>query len=115
MMALLSSYVRMFRKRSGLAQHEVAVLLGCKHGSKVSRYERGERRPALATIIAYELVFHANLRALFAGEFARIAPEVKRRAQKLSRHLDAQPFTPSVKRKLDFLADVVFPPSKKKP
>ena len=107
----LSNYLRTFRKRSGLAQHELAALLGCKHGSKVSRYERGDRIPGLDTLLAYDLVFQKPLRDLFAGEHDRVRQTVKRRAQTLYRRLDGNPkLTPALRRKLDFLTDLIYPP-----
>lgn len=111
----LSNYLRTHRKRSGLAQHELAELLGSKNGSKVSRYERGERNPSFATLIACEIIFGIPLTELFRGEATRIRTEVRHRAQRLSRKVDARkPFTPSVKRKFDFLADIINPPRSRK-
>jgi hypothetical protein len=40
----------------------VAILLGCKKGTKVSRYERFARKPSLETLFAYEVVFGAPAR-----------------------------------------------------
>jgi transcriptional regulator with XRE-family HTH domain len=55
--SLLPNYLKMHRKQHALAQHELAVLLGCENGSKVSRYERGQRAPTISSIMAYEIVF----------------------------------------------------------
>lgn len=105
----LSNYLKMYRKRSGLSQDEVAFLLGCKSGAKLSRYERGGRLPSLETAIALELVFGVDSRELFRGHHTRVYQRVRRRAQRLSRRVDAQPLTPSIKRKLDFLVEVIHP------
>ena len=43
----LENYLRTYRKRSNLSQDEVAFLLGCRGGTKVSRYERHARKPNL--------------------------------------------------------------------
>lgn len=103
----LLTYVKMFRKCSGLSQDEVAELLGCKHGSKVSRYERGGRLPSLEAVIALEIVFGTSTRELFRGHHERVYQQVRRRAQRLSRRVDARPLTPGVKRKMDFLVDLI--------
>jgi len=106
----------MFRKRSGLAQHELARLLGCKEGSKISRYERGDRSPSFDALLAYEIVFREATQRLFAGESHRARAEIKRRATALFRELDAKtPFTPTVKRKMEFLTDLIYPPDSKRP
>ena len=105
----------MFRKRSGLSQPELARLLGCKEGSKVSRYERGERAPSFDTLLGYEIVFRETTQKLFAGDSHRARAEIKKRAQALHRELDAmEPFTESVKRKMEFLTDLIFPPDSKR-
>ena len=45
MASYLHNYLRTYRKRAGLSQAEVAFLLGCHSGAKVSRYEHAARRP----------------------------------------------------------------------
>ena len=68
----LENYLRTYRKRSGLSQDEVAFLLGCQNGTKVSRYERFARKPSLETLFAYEVVFGASARELFAGAYQKV-------------------------------------------
>ncbi len=106
----LPNYLKTYRKRSSFTQREVAFLLGCKHGSKVSRYERGERVPSLRTVLACELVFRALARDLFAGTHQGVSAELRDRARELFKELDLKPFTPVVKRKLDSLDEVIHPP-----
>lgn len=106
----------MFRKRSGLAQHELAGLLGCKEGSKVSRYERGDRSPSFDTLLSYKIVFHETTQRLFAGQSHRARAQIKKRAQSLFRELDSKErFTPAVKRKMEFLTDLIYPPDSQRP
>lgn len=85
----LSNYLRTFRKRSYLSQDEVAFLLGCKNGSKVSRYERFSREPSLETALRYEAIFGIPTRELFAGIFQKIEKEVFKRAQLLAQKIPA--------------------------
>ncbi len=105
----LSNYIRMYRKRTGLTQAEVAYLLGSTHRSKVSRYERGVRIPSLANVIGFEIVFQAPLKALFAGTYEKVNEGIRDRARRLSREIDAKPSTPVQKQKFDALVDIVFP------
>jgi len=63
----LNNYLRTYRKRASLSQDEVAYLLGCRSGAKVSRYERFARQPTLQTALAYEAIFGVPVRELFAG------------------------------------------------
>ncbi len=100
----------MFRLRSGLSQRELSLLLGGKHGSKVSRYERRERVPSPIALFGYEAIFNARARDLFVETYEEVRVGIFRRARKLARQLDAQSLTPAVKRKVDFLTDLIFPP-----
>ena len=83
----LQNYLRTFRKRAGLSQDEVAFLLGCQSGAKVSRYERFSRKPSLETALAYEVLFGVSGRELFAGIFQKVEEKTKKRAQLLVRKL----------------------------
>ena len=46
--------------------------MGCQNGTKVSRYERFARKPSLETLFAYEVVFGAPARELFAGAYQKV-------------------------------------------
>ena len=83
----LQNYLRTHRKRAGLSQDEVAFLLGCQSGTKVSRHERFGRNPSLETTFAYEVVFGTPARELFAGIFQKVELRTLRRAQLLVERL----------------------------
>jgi transcriptional regulator with XRE-family HTH domain len=99
----LPNYLRTFRKRTGLSQEEVAFLLGCQSGNKASRYERRTRRPNLETILAYELVFGAPARELFAGIFDDVAEATLKRAHALAGKLKESKANLLVTQKLETL------------
>ncbi len=84
----LSNYLRTHRKRSRLSQAEIAYLLGCRDGAKVSRYERKVREPGLRTILALELVFGIPARELFAGIYDEVKETAVRRAKILLKQLE---------------------------
>lgn len=109
------NYLKMFRKRSGLSQQELALLLGCSSGSKVSRHEFGGREPSFETVLLYKIVFHVALDQLFTEEHQRLTAQVRKRAQRLHRQLDAHPFTEAVNRKMNFLANLIYSPPSKRP
>src|SRR5690348_4521899 len=83
----LPNYLRTFRKRAGLSQGEVAFLLGCQDGHKASRYELRKRKPNLETVLAYELIFGAPARELFAGVFEDVVTATRKRAEILAAKL----------------------------
>jgi transcriptional regulator with XRE-family HTH domain len=90
MSSKLNNYLRMYRRRAGFSQQEVAFLLGCRFGDKVSRYERFAREPSLRNALACEIIFHAELKELFAGIYQHAERDVAKRARMLLRRLDGQ-------------------------
>lgn len=83
MASALDNYLRHHRRRTGLTQDELAFLLGCREGSKVSRYEHFSRQPNLITALACEAVFKTPTRELFAGLYQKAEKRVRRRAKLL--------------------------------
>ena len=95
----LPNYLRSYRKRSYLSQDEIAILLGGKDGAKVSRYENFSREPNLRTAIAYEVIFRAPARDLFAGTYQEVERDVLRKAQLLARKIPAvNPDAPTLRK-----------------
>ena len=99
----LENYLRTYRKQSGLSQDEVAYLLGCQNGTKVSRYERFARKPNVETLFAYEVVFGAPARELFAGAYQKVEKKMSKRAQLLTRKLNRATPDKMATRKLQIL------------
>ena len=83
----LTNYLRTFRKRGRLSQDEIAFLLNCASGSKVSRYERFARVPSLQTAMAFEIIYGAPIRELFSGMFQNVENRVVLRARLLARRI----------------------------
>lgn len=104
----LENYLRTYRKRSGLSQDEVAFLLGCKNGTKVSRYERFARKPSLETVFAYEVVFGAPARELFAGAYQKVEKRISNRAQLLAQKVNRATPDRMATQKLKILKAITF-------
>lgn len=100
----LSNYLRTHRKRAGLSQDDVAFLLGCQSGTKVSRYERFVRQPSLETVFACEVIFGVPARELFAGLFDQVEHRTKRQAKRLIRRLSRRLDEPAVRDKIRALS-----------
>ena len=109
MYSRLPNYLKSYRKRAGLSQDEVAFLLGCTSGTKVSRYERFSRQPNWATAAACEVVFQAPMRELLAGAYAKVEDTIKQRAQVLAGTLSAQTPDRETRRKLEHLMALTSP------
>ncbi|MGH9498164.1 MAG: helix-turn-helix transcriptional regulator [Terriglobales bacterium] len=86
----LANYLRAYRKRSGLTQREVALLLGCRDGGQVSRYEKQHYLPPLRTALACGVIFRVPLTQLFAGIQAGIVKEIADRIVNLRLELEAK-------------------------
>ncbi len=90
-MARLQNYLRTHRRRHGLSQAEVAILLGAASGTKVSRYENFTRTPNALTIFACQIVFNQAASELFAGEYDTVLRAVQQRARRLLKQLSTRP------------------------
>jgi transcriptional regulator with XRE-family HTH domain len=106
----LPNYLKMLRKRSGLTQRELARLLGCRSGTKVSRYEMGRRKPTFETLLAYEIIFRVQLEQLFTGSHHRLRRRIHGRAVRMAKRLEARPPTPSIRSKRSFLINLTSLP-----
>ncbi|SRR6266849_3379957 len=93
-MSKLPNYLRTFRKKAGLSQRDVAVLLGSSDPTRVSRYELNKRDPNVGVALAFEIIFGVPSSVLFAGRAAELEPVIRKRLEqlppektrKLSRH-----------------------------
>jgi transcriptional regulator with XRE-family HTH domain len=102
----LDNYLRTYRKSCGLSQREMAFLLGCQSGAKVSRYEHSKRLPPLETIFAYEVVLGIPAAELFAGVQEQAERKARHRVRLLARRLARKADSPVLTRKREFLDKV---------
>ncbi len=103
----LPNYLKTYRRRAALSQDEVAFLLGCRTGAKVSRYEHMARRPSLETAWGYEVLFGAPERELFAGGYEKVEDDIRKRARALADKLGASRRDRLTLRKLETLQAIV--------
>jgi transcriptional regulator with XRE-family HTH domain len=103
--------LRTHRRRHGLSQAEIAMLLGAVSGTKVSRYENLTRMPAVNTVFAYEVMFNQPASELFAGRYQAVRLAVQERARRMVEQLNARPNAQTRKtfRKLALLRSIVEP------
>jgi len=83
----LPRYLRTLRLQSALSQADLALLLGLKSDSTVSKFERGKIHPSLRNAIALEFIFDVRLREPFPRLVDDIEDAVGRQAAKLDRKL----------------------------
>jgi transcriptional regulator with XRE-family HTH domain len=83
MKRLTHSYIRTYRKRSGLTQRDLGLLLGFVDGAEVGRYERSLRLPNTQSLLACQVVFDVEPRVLFPDMHERVEQLVVKRALEL--------------------------------
>jgi len=101
------NYLRTYRKRAGLTQDELALLLGCTSGTKVSRYERLTREPNLETAFACQAIFGVPAHELFPSIYQNVEQIIKKRAELLKERLSGT--NAAVKYKLQVLNAIASP------
>lgn len=105
----LDNYLRSYRKRSGLTQREVALLLGWKNGAQLSRYEKRHRLPPLRTALACEAIYKIPVAELFAGVHHSVNRQILIRINTLVADLREKPDTGRQRlltaRKLSWISD----------
>lgn len=84
------SFVRANRRRWGLTQPELALLIGLTSSTAVSRIERSQRTPAASTLIACCIVFGVATPELFPSLQAEIEAAVAEAARALLTQLEGR-------------------------
>ncbi len=104
----LDNYIKMHRKRVGLSQAELSLLIAVEQRSAVSKYEEGLRHPNLESLLALEIVLGQPARDLFAGVAERVTEDVMSRARTLLESLDNTP-SKEMAAKLEVLSRLAHP------
>ena len=85
----LENYLRTYRKKAGLSQRDIGVLLAYS-GDAISRYEQSTTMPPLFAAIAYEIIFQTPVSVLFPGIRDAAKSAITDRLRKLEEELQAQ-------------------------
>jgi len=83
MPSLHRNYVRTYRRRSSLAQQDLAFLLGSQDKVRVCHYERGRRLPSLRTALALAAILGVSVSILFNGVQREVNKDVAGRIARL--------------------------------
>ena len=106
-MKRLAVYLRAYRRRWGLSQRELAILIGLNSRTMISRIERQKRRPSLSTVIACRILFGTKATELFPGVFGEVEEAVLLRVQALYDDLQGSQ-SRMTHAKLDFFEEVLM-------
>lgn len=107
----LHTYLKTYRKQSGLNHSEIAFLVGGMSGTSYSRHEKAHRLPVLRTALMYEFIFGVTVRELYEGVFHEGRSRVAVRARGLVASLERQPQSPERDRKLNLVRKLAGDPA----
>ncbi len=62
------NYLRVYRKKSGLVQEDIAYLLNLPDYSNISRYEKGQRSPTTELLLTYHHLFDVPIESFYEQE-----------------------------------------------
>jgi len=86
----LPNYIRAKRRKAGLSQREIGLILGYRNEKSVSKHELHSSMPPLLIALAYSVIFEKPVSELFAGLQDGVASVVEERIDDLEKHLLAQ-------------------------
>ena len=86
----LGNYLRTHRKRAGLSQRELGLILGYGHQGPVSRHERLVSTPPLAIALCYEVIFRVPVSDLFSGLHGHVTQVIESKLAALEEQLGKQ-------------------------
>lgn len=106
-MFIKHNYLRWYRKRSHLTQEDLIFILEIKDKSLVSRWEQGERKPDIYTLLAYHLLFDIPIEVLFARQRHKLIKYIHERISLRIKFLkDNRPDGHALKR-IEFLNEIL--------
>ena len=84
---VMGNYLRAHRRRCGLSQRELGILVGYGHGHAISKHERSKAEPTLLVALAYEIIFEIPVGQLFRGFRSVVEQSVARNIRDLKTDL----------------------------
>lgn len=78
--------LRKFRKINGYTQKQVAIVLGVRNSSMVSRWENGQRFPNPINILRLSALYKTMVDSLYIDTLRIIRSEIQRRLEKTINH-----------------------------
>jgi|GEM_PF-2010851 len=83
----LPNYVRTYRKKAGLSQRELGLMLGYRDEGQISRHEHFDSVPPLDVALRYEAVFKTPVSEIFSGLYESAETLVGKRVAGLETQL----------------------------
>jgi len=86
----LPNYIRADRRKAGLSQREIGLILGYNSEKSVSKHELNSSMPPLLIALAYSVLFEKEVSELFGGLRDGVASVVEKRIDDLEHDLLAK-------------------------
>ena len=74
-----TNYLRLYRKKNGLSQKQIAYLMGYKSSNSISHYERGYKFPQLINLLKLEIIHRTPIAFLFKDQYLALKKEIRQR------------------------------------
>jgi transcriptional regulator with XRE-family HTH domain len=81
------NYIWKYRKKAGLAQKQVAHLLGCTDHTQFSKWERGEKLPNLQNALRLAFILDTPVESLFGDLYRDLSEEVEEKRKSLPKEV----------------------------
>jgi DNA-binding XRE family transcriptional regulator len=70
--AISGNYLRIYRRKAGLSQPDLAAIIGHASAWQIDRHEKNKNVPPLLTALAYEALFNVPVSTLFIGLYETV-------------------------------------------
>src|SRR5574341_112244 len=81
--AILPNRLWRYRRRMGVTQRQVAILLGYRSSADIGDDERGDKLPNLVTALKLEIAYRVPVAFLFPDLYGRLKATVRAREEQL--------------------------------
>jgi transcriptional regulator with XRE-family HTH domain len=72
-----TNHLVLYRKRQKLSQKAVAILLGRRDSTMLSRYENGKSLPPLSTALRLEIIYRVPVAFLFPKMYENLRVQIR--------------------------------------
>jgi len=90
--ARVANELIVLRKKNGLSQRRVALLLGHQHTTMLSKYENSHLLPPLATALRLEIIYRTRLSAMFPRLYKALEAKVEMERKRIGRPIQGTLF-----------------------
>jgi transcriptional regulator with XRE-family HTH domain len=78
----IQNSLRLYRRKRGLSQKDIARLLGYRSTTAISSYERGTKAPQLTNLLKLEIIYRIPVAFLFWDHYQELRNEIRRKEEK---------------------------------